>query len=39
MPVAAIADEVGYRNLANFDRQFKVVKKKTPREFRAAFHR
>jgi AraC-like DNA-binding protein len=37
--VAAIADEVGYRNLANFNRQFKEVKKKTPREFRAAFHR
>jgi AraC-like DNA-binding protein len=37
--VAAIADEVGYRNLANFNRQFKTVKKKTPREFRAAFHR
>ncbi len=38
-PVAAIADEVGYRNLANFNRQFKMIKKKTPREFRVAFHR
>jgi AraC-like DNA-binding protein len=38
-PVAAIADAVGYRNLANFNRQFKMVKKKTPREFRTAFHR
>ncbi len=37
--VAAIADEVGYRNLANFNRQFKMFKKKTPREFRAAFRR
>jgi AraC-like DNA-binding protein len=38
-PVALIADEVGYRNLANFNRQFKSQKKQTPRQFRAAFAR
>ncbi len=36
-PVALIADEVGYRNLANFNRQFKALKGKTPRAFREAF--
>ncbi|MFZ2023368.1 MAG: helix-turn-helix domain-containing protein [Terracidiphilus sp.] len=38
-PIEVIADEVGYRNLANFNRQFKFLKGTTPREFRAAFHR
>ena len=38
-PIAWIADEVGYRNLAHFNRQFKTIKRKTPREFRTAFHR
>lgn len=38
-PISVIADEVGYSNLANFNRQFKAVKSKTPREFRAAFAR
>ena len=37
-PIALIADEVGYRNLANFNRQFKALKGKTPRAFREAFH-
>lgn len=37
-PVALIADDVGYRNLANFNRQFKALKGKTPREFREAFN-
>jgi AraC-like DNA-binding protein len=36
-PISVIADEVGYNNLANFNRQFKALKNKTPREFRAAF--
>ena len=36
-PVALIAQEVGYANLANFNRQFRAVKGQTPREFRAAF--
>ena len=38
-PVALIADEVGYQNLANFNRQFKSLKKQTPRQFRVAFAR
>jgi len=38
-PVSLIADEVGYNNLANFNRQFKTLKNKTPREFRLAFTR
>jgi AraC-like DNA-binding protein len=38
-PVSLIADDVGYRNLANFNRQFKSQKKQTPRQFRAAFAR
>jgi AraC-like DNA-binding protein len=36
-PVSVIADEVGYRNLANFNRQFKALKGQTPRAFRSAF--
>lgn len=36
-PVAHIADEVGYRNLANFHRQFKAMKGLTPRAFRLAY--
>jgi len=35
--ISLIADEVGYRNLANFNRQFKETKGQTPRQFRAAF--
>ena len=37
-PIALIADEVGYRNLANFNRQFKTLKGKTPRALREAFN-
>jgi AraC-like DNA-binding protein len=37
-PISLISDQVGYRNLANFNRQFKAAKGQTPREFRAAFH-
>ena len=36
-PISLIADQVGYRNLSNFNRQFKETKGQTPREFRAAF--
>jgi AraC-like DNA-binding protein len=36
-PVAHIADEAGYRNLANFHRQFKAMKGITPRAFRHAY--
>lgn len=36
-PVSHIADEAGYRNLANFHRQFKAAKGLTPRAFRQAY--
>jgi AraC-like DNA-binding protein len=39
MPVANIADEVGYMNLANFNRRFRALKGMTPREFRRSFVR
>ena len=38
-PVSLIADQVGYLNLANFNRQFKETKGKTPRQFREVFAR
>jgi AraC-like DNA-binding protein len=37
-PISIIADQVGYQNLANFNRQFKKTKGQTPREFRSAFN-
>jgi len=37
LPIAHIADQVGYANLANFNRQFRALKKMTPREFRRSF--
>jgi transcriptional regulator GlxA family with amidase domain len=36
-PVTIIAEEVGYRNYANFERQFRKFKSVTPREFRRSF--
>lgn len=36
-PVAHIAEEVGYRTLANFNRQFKALKGRTPRAYRNSF--
>ncbi|WP_119301667.1 helix-turn-helix domain-containing protein [Dongia deserti] len=36
-PIAHIADEAGYHNLANFHRQFKAMKGVTPRAFRRAY--
>jgi AraC-like DNA-binding protein len=36
-PVAHIAEDAGYRNLANFHRQFKATKGVTPRAFRRAY--
>ena len=38
-PVAHIAEEVGYRSLANFNRQFRALKRMTPRDFRRSFAR
>jgi AraC-like DNA-binding protein len=38
-PIAHIADAVGYTSLANFNRQFKVLKGMTPRAYRARFGR
>ncbi len=38
-PIAHIADEVGYANLANFNRQFRALKGLTPRQFRQSFAR
>jgi len=37
LPVAHIAERVGYGALANFNRQFKVARAMTPREYRAHF--
>lgn len=37
--IAAVAERVGYRNLANFNRQFRSIKGVTPREFRALYRR
>jgi AraC-like DNA-binding protein len=36
-PVAIVADEVGYPNIANFNRQFRRLKRMTPRAFRGSF--
>ena len=33
-PIAAIANEVGYNSLANFNRQFRKLRNSTPRAFR-----
>lgn len=36
-PVAHVAAAVGYNSLANFNRQFKALRKMTPRAYRALF--
>ena len=38
-PIAHIADDVGYANLANFNRRFRALKRTTPRAFRRSFTR
>ncbi|HAS6349504.1 TPA: helix-turn-helix domain-containing protein [Vibrio vulnificus] len=37
LPIQLIAEETGFLNLSNFNRQFKKVKSMTPSEFRAQF--
>jgi AraC-like DNA-binding protein len=34
LPVTHVAEEAGYNNLSNFNRQFKAEKSMTPRAFR-----
>lgn len=36
-PIGFIAEAAGYRSLANFNRQFKVLKGQTPRQYRDRF--
>ncbi len=36
-PIALVAENVGFNNLSNFNRQFKAAKKMTPKEFRTHF--
>lgn len=36
-PISIVTEEVGYNNLAHFNRQLKVLKNKTPRAFRHEF--
>jgi AraC-like DNA-binding protein len=38
-PIGHIAVEVGYNNLANFNRQFLSLRQMTPRQYRASFRR
>ncbi|ENS5607113.1 helix-turn-helix domain-containing protein [Vibrio mimicus] len=37
LPIALIAEQTGFGNLSNFNRQFKTLKDMTPREFRQRF--
>ena len=37
--IASICNEVGYHNVANFNRRFLEMKQVTPREYRAAVRR
>jgi len=39
LPVAHIAEAVGYRNLSHFNRKFRELKKRTPREYRSEFRK
>ena len=38
-PISLIADDVGFQNLAHFNREFKSWKQQTPRQFRQSFQR
>ncbi len=37
MPISTIAYECGFENLSNFNRKFKLIKKKTPSQYRARY--
>jgi AraC-like DNA-binding protein len=37
-PISIVADQVGYGNLANFNRLFKRTKGQTPKQLRCAFN-
>jgi len=37
--IAGVAQQVGYRSLANFNRQFRLIKGITPKQFRALYRR
>ncbi|WP_087021218.1 helix-turn-helix transcriptional regulator [Thaumasiovibrio subtropicus] len=39
VPVSLVAEQVGFNNLSNFNRQFKMVKGMTPSHFRTQFNR
>ncbi|KAB2866268.1 MAG: helix-turn-helix transcriptional regulator [Bauldia sp.] len=39
LPIAHVADAVGYADLANFNRRFLALKAMTPRRFRRSFAR
>lgn len=37
LPVALVAEQTGFNNLSNFNRQFAQIKQQTPRQFRAQY--
>ncbi|MEF1173788.1 AraC family transcriptional regulator, partial [Vibrio sinaloensis] len=37
LPIALVAENTGFQNLSNFNRQFKTVKEMTPTQFRNQF--
>ncbi len=39
VPISLVAEQSGFTNLSNFNRQFKTIKGMTPRDFRVQFNR